>query len=184
MSKTVVFITGTNCVGKSTLARNLIKHYGGIKAETDTLTLCADSRVCFAGTGYGGRSKCCCGVDKLGKTRVLAEVVTRGLEISDCVICEGVYMGSIGLNLTNAMFAGDNTLLVFLYARMAALNSRRLQRSDKPANVHMATRQNGAAQAAKKWQSMGVNVLAIDTTYKTLEEVADLVINKLHKYGL
>lgn len=182
--KTVVFITGTNCVGKSTLARNLIRHYGGIAEETATFTLCADRRVCFAGTGYGGGAECACGVDKLGSTRTLADVVKQGLERSNCVICEGSFLNSFGLNLTNAMFAGNNALVVFLYAPISELNNRRLQRSNRQANGHMVTRQNGAARAAKKWQSIGVHVLAIDTSHKTPNEIADMVINKLHKYGL
>lgn len=33
--KTVILITGTNGVGKTTLARRLIEHCGGIKKRTE-----------------------------------------------------------------------------------------------------------------------------------------------------
>ena len=181
--KTVVFITGTNCAGKSTLARDLIRHYGGIKEEEETLTICADVRVTFAGTGYDVSSTNC-GVDKIKNTRSLAKVVKQGMIRSDCVICEGSFLNTFGMNLTNALFCGEQALVVFLYANLSVINRRRVERSGKPLNGHIVQRQRGAVRAAVKWQDIGVPVLTIDTSTRTPEQIAEIVINKLHKYGL
>lgn len=57
--KIVVFITGTNAVGKSTLAWSLIDRFGGIYEERDCVTYCKDKRYGLAGLykdkRYGGR---------------------------------------------------------------------------------------------------------------------------------
>jgi len=42
--KTCVFITGTNSVGKTSLAKALIGLFGGIEEATKELTICRDRR--------------------------------------------------------------------------------------------------------------------------------------------
>lgn len=49
MKKTCVFICGTNCTGKTTVAKALQARFGGIRATTSDTTYCNDSRACFAG---------------------------------------------------------------------------------------------------------------------------------------
>lgn len=181
--KTVVFIIGTNCAGKSTLARELIERFGGVKSEQGTFTICNDARHCFAGTGYAAATTQC-GVDKLHTTTMLADTVKLALTQGDCVFCEGQNLNTIGMNLTNAIFQGEKQLVIFLYASPRILNNRRLARSGKVLNKQMLRKQSGNARAAAKWQKIGVSVVAIDTSDKTPRQIADIVIEKLQAYEI
>ena len=165
MSKTCVFITGTNCTGKSTLAKELIARFGGIDSVSRTLTSCKNGLVCFAGRydltkRYGG-------VDGFNSTKVLADVVLEGLQAHEVIVCEGSYFHTIGLNLTNAMFEAEQQLVVYLYAPAETLNARLLERSGKPLTPVMASKQKQCCVAARKWQQMGVPVLSFDTSQVT-----------------
>lgn len=163
MSKVCVFITGTNAVGKSSLAKELINRYGGIARVEPTLTHCNDQRVCFAGKydlsrKYGG-------VDGFNQTKCLEEVVRAGLQQHDVIVCEGMYLHTFGLNLTNAAFAADKQLVVFLYAPVAEINRRLLSRSHTGiVNEAVWRKQQNTATAAKKWASIGVPVMSFDTS--------------------
>jgi len=180
MSKLCVLITGTNAVGKSSLAKELIIRYGGIAKADKQLTSCNDPRVCFAGKydltkKYGG-------VDGFNQTKCLEEVVRAGLQRHDVVICEGMYLHTFGLNLLNAAFAADRQLVVFLYAPVAEINRRLLQRSQTGiANDAVWKKQQATAVAAKKWASIGVPVLSFDTSEVSTGEVADQVITKIEQ---
>lgn len=116
--KTCVFITGTNAVGKSSLAWAIINRYGGVDRITNQVTYCKRGGVSLAGkygsTVYGG-------VDRITNekgsscTSRLADVVGEALSNSDVVFCEGSFMNTFGLNLTNAMFKAQRYLVVSLY---------------------------------------------------------------------
>ena len=175
--KTCVFITGTNCTGKTAVAKALIQMFGGIKEATKEHTFCNDTRVCFAGKYTAdGRFG---GVDGFNNTRTLAGVVERGLEICDVIVCEGMYLHSFGLNLTNAMFKADKHLVVFLYADGITIAKRIKERSGNNIGVAVLPKQRGASSSAKKWQSIGVPVMAFDTTKHTIEEEAEQVYTKI-----
>ena len=180
MNKTCVFITGTNAVGKSSLAKELIRRYGGIKSADKTLTVCNDDRVCFAGKyeedkQYGG-------VDGFNQTKCLESVVRKGLEQSDIIFCEGMYLHTFGLNLTNAMFVADRQLIVFLYAPVEEIHRRLLERAGKGlTNDAVWKKQLNTAAAARKWASIGVPVLSIDTSKAATKDIADTVISKIQQ---
>ena len=114
--KTVVFFMGTNCVGKSTIAWGMIERFGGLGGEGDGFVYCANKRYGLAGKycankRYGG-------VDRLTNdkgtscTSRLAEVVENALSLCDVVFCEGSYVNTFGLNLTNALFKGQRQLFL------------------------------------------------------------------------
>ena len=117
--KTCVFITGTNAVGKSALAWAIINRYGGVDRITNDVTYCKSGGISLAGkygvTRYGG-------VDRITNdkgsscTSRLADVVEEALRNADVVICEGSFMNTFGLNLTNAMFKAQRYLVVSLFA--------------------------------------------------------------------
>lgn len=178
MSKTCVLITGTNAVGKSSLAKELITRYGGIERTDRILTYCNDPRVCFAGKydmtkKYGG-------VDGFNQTKCLEEVVRAGLQEREVVICEGMYLHTFGLNLLNAAFAADRQLVVFLYAPVAEINRRLLARSQTGiVNDAVWKKQQATAVAAKKWASIGVPVLSFDTSKVATPDIALQVFNKI-----
>lgn len=174
--KTCVFITGTNSVGKTTLAKALIERFGGIKETTKELTFCNDSRVCFAGryraeTRYGG-------VDVFNCTRVLPDVVEKAFKQCDIIFCEGSYLDTFGMNLTDAMFKAQKHLVVFLWADSLTLNSRLLERGKKGLSAQTFPKQKNACKATKKWAEIGVPVLCINTGTVSLDEEVETVYNK------
>ena len=180
MKKVCVFITGTNAVGKSSLAKELITRYKGIQRVEKTLTHCNDTRVCFAGMyelnrKYGG-------VDGFNQTKCLESVVREGLRQHDIIICEGMYLHTFGMNLTNAAFAADRQLIVFLYAPVKEINRRLLERSSKGiTNEAVWRKQLNTATAAKKWASIGVPVMSFDTSTISTSDIASQVLGKIDK---
>lgn len=176
--KTVVFITGTNAVGKSTLARTLQARFGGIAATDKRLTVCRDGRVCFAGRYEEGKRFG--GVDGFNQTRCLESVVRFGLSRHDVIICEGMYLRTFGMNLTNAAFVGDRQLVVFLYAPVAEIHHRLLDRAGKGlTNEAVWRKQLNCATAARKWASIGVPVLSFDTSKVSADMIADEIIKRI-----
>ena len=175
-----VLITGTNAVGKSTLARELIGRYGGIRTAGQWLTETNDRRVCFAGD-YGGGGKFG-GVDKFNQTKVLKDVVGMGLASHQVIYCEGMYLHTFGLNLTNAAFEADRQLVVFLYAPVAEIDRRLKERSGRGIrNEAVWRKQLNTAAAARKWASIGVPVLSFNTAEVGVGEVADTVMRKVEE---
>ena len=184
--KTVVFITGTNAVGKSTLAEELIATYGGRREIKSELTEVGDPRVCFAGpyklgNRYGG-------VDMFKCTRVLPDVVEKCLQNHEVVICEGMYLHTFGLNLLRAAFKADRQLIVFLYAPTSVIRERCLERSGASGRSGNGTafesvfqKQRNCAVAARKWASIGVPVLSYDTSVTELNEILRQVTQKIQE---
>jgi hypothetical protein len=139
--KTCVFITGTHAVGKSSLAWAIINRYGGVDRITNDVTYCKTGSVSLAGkygvTRYGG-------VDRITNdkgsscTSRLAEVVEEALRNADTVICEGSFMNTFGMNLTNAMFKAQRYLIVSLFCppptptRASCRQERREERKARP----------------------------------------------------
>lgn len=175
---TCVFITGTNAVGKTSVAKALIARYGGIRQATKWLTYCKDPRVCFAGKYDPERTFG--GVDGFNQTKCLEGVVRKGLESCDIIICEGMYLHTFGLNLTNAAFAADRQMLAFLYAPPAVIHERLVSRAGKGiASTAVIQKQNNCFVAAKKWASIGVPVLMFDTSQKGVDEITDAITVKI-----
>lgn len=166
--RTCVFITGTNSSGKTALAKALIEKFGGIKEATKELTICQDSRICFAGkysyeSRYGG-------VDAFNCTRVLPDIVKKGLEKSEVIICEGSYLDTFGNNLINAIFQAQRYLVIMLYAEGTVLHNRLIERSKKGCNQGILTKQKNVLRAVKKWYEIGVPVQCYDTGKLSFDE--------------
>lgn len=189
--KTVVFITGTNAVGKSTLAWSIIDRFGGIYEERACTTYCKDKRYGLAGRykdkRYGG-------VDRITNekgsscTSRLAEVVKDGLNTADVMFCEGSFMDTFGLNLTNALFLGDKALVVSLYAPPAVILNRLGVRSKGKNGKRNADnlrrvllKQERCMKAALKYQSIGVKVLQYDTSVTSAETILNEILSTIDK---
>lgn len=181
--KTVVFITGTNAVGKSTLAKVLQARFGGIGATRADVTYCRNGVCAFAGS-YTGNS-IYGGVDAIKNesgsscTSRLTEVVTAAFRTCDVVFCEGMMMHTFGINLTNALFLGDRGLVVFLYAPGSVINERLIGRSGRTVTESILRKQKATAASARKWASIGVPVLSFDTSKTTPERIADEIIKHI-----
>lgn len=184
--KTCIFITGTNAVGKSALAWALIEHFGGIDRITNDVTYCVNGSVCLAGkygeTRFGG-------VDRITNekgascTSRLAEVVEEGLRHADIIICEGSFLDTFGLNLTNAMFKADQYLLVSLYADKKTIYNRLVNRSNgrygkgKRDFEKIINKQYRCMVSAKKWQSIGVKVLQFNTAEVPIDDEINAILD-------
>lgn len=183
---TCVFITGTNAVGKSSVARAIIERCGGIDKVEEQVTYCNDGKTALAGSylcKYGG-------VDRVTNakgsscTSELPNVVELTLATRDIVFCEGSFMNTFGLNLTNAMFKADNHLVVNMYADAKTIYDRLNTRSDGKNGKGrdfkgVMKRQTLAAIAATKWHSIGVKVIQVDTSKHTPQEIVDIIYNAL-----
>lgn len=184
--KTCIFITGTNAVGKSALAWAFIERFGGIDHITNDVTYCAEGSVCLAGK-YGGTRFG--GVDRITNengascTSRLAAVVEEGLRNADTIICEGSFMNSFGLNLTNAMFKAERYLLVSLLADSKTIYERLTTRSGshKRNFRQIMSKQKQAMIAARKWHSIGVKVLQFNTAEKTIEDELTAILKAIGK---
>lgn len=188
--KIVVFITGTNAVGKSSLAWSLIDRFGGIYEERACTTICKDKRYGLAGRykdkRYGG-------VDRITNekgsscTSRLAEVVCEGLKTADVIFCEGSFMNTFGLNLTNALFLGDAAVVVSLYAPPEVIYQRLAHRSNGKNGKRnwrgIFAKQKQALIAAQKYEQIGCKVLQFDTSVYSVEQVRDEVLNTLRGLG-
>lgn len=156
--KTCVFITGTNAVGKSALAWAIITRYGGV-----------DRIVNDKGSSCTSR---------------LAEVVASGLRNADTIFCEGSYMHTFGINLTNALFTARRQLVVSLYAPPMVIWERLHARSNgcngKRRWDLIFKKQREAMIAARKYQSIGVPVLQFNTDERSAEDIRDEIINYLN----
>lgn len=185
--KTVVLITGTNAVGKSTLARAIMDLLGGIDRTEGDVTYVRFERVAFAGrydTRFGG-------VDRITNengsscTSALAGVVEEGLRHADTIFCEGMYLNTFGLNLANALFKGDRQLIVSLWADPLTIYQRIVARSNGKANdgkrawKTIMNKQLQAMRSALKWQSIGVPVLQLNTGELDTAHLAEAVLRKV-----
>ena len=102
--KKCVFITGTNCSGKSSLAWAIITRYGGVDRITNDKGSSCTSR--------------------------LAEVVEEGLKHRDIIICEGSFLDTFGMNLMNALFKAEQQYVISLYADNLTIFNRLGNRSN------------------------------------------------------
>ena len=182
VGKCVVMITGTNGVGKTTLAKKLIELNGGIKSFKDNITYCG--RVSFAGKfteTYGG-------VDFLRETKCLANIAEHAFIESDVFVCEGSYLHTFGINLTNLLFVGDLNLVVNLSTDVKTLVKRILNRTwkiDKKKLAYIVEKQSQTIISAKKFSSIGVPVKFFDTNKTTTEDIAkeimDFIVERVYK---
>lgn len=175
MKKTCIFIIGTNGVGKTTLAKGLINKFGGIRDISNNITFCNDGLSCLAG-GYNMQSKYG-GVDKLNSTKGLKDIVETGLSKCNTIICEGSFLDSFGMNLTNAMFVAEKHIVVFLYAPTKVIDKRLMLRSGNNINNKKIEKQQRCLRSAKKWASIGVPVLSFDTSIESTDTIINKILN-------
>lgn len=176
--KTCVFLIGTNCSGKTSLAKTVINRLGGARYSSKWLTEVGDGRFCFAGkyseeSRYGG-------VDGWNETKPLRSVVEQALTTHEVIICEGVKLHNNGANLSTALYAAEQRLVCLLYAPAQVLNDRLKARSGAKVTEAILKDQQACARSLKKWQNMGgINVMHLDTSTNTLDECADALLARI-----
>ena len=181
-----VIVTGTNAVGKSSVARAFIARFGGVsRYERQVSFLNGDA--CLAGP-YDCSSG---GVDRLkdaeGNTRtsVLADVVEAGLSEKSTILCEGSRLDTFGINLTNALFKARRQLVVNLFADEETIRRRLHERSGdkKRAWGVIFRKQIQAHRAADKFRSIGVPVMRFDTRFFSPERIVEHIIGFIEGGG-
>ena len=187
--KTCVFITGTNAVGKSTIARAIIDRYGGVDRITNDVTYCKTGSISLAGKydcRFGGVDRIT--NDKGGScTSRLAEVVEEALKYSDTVFCEGSFLDTFGMNLLNAMFKAQRHLVVSLYAPPLVIYERLCDRSNgmngkngRRNITQIFKKQRQAMMAARKWLNIGVPVLQFNTSEVELDYELEKIFEEIN----
>lgn len=169
------------------MARAIIAHYGGIDRVVNDVTYCKEGSICLAGTyltRYGGVDGITNGKGSSCTSR-LAEVVEEGLKHCEVIICEGSFMNTFGMNLINSMFKGDSYLLVNLWADAQTLYNRLTARNNgkngKRNFPKILEKQKQSMMAAKKWQSIGVRVLQINTAEVPLAAEVEMVLKEIER---
>ena len=163
-----------------------VTRYGGVDRITNDVTYCKTGSISLAGkygvTRYGG-------VDRITNengsscTSRLADVVEEALRNAEVVICEGSFMNTFGLNLTNAMFKAQRYLVVSLYCPPQLIYERLTARSNGrngKRNFELIwKKQRQAMIAARRWQEIGVRVLQMNTAEVTLDEELEKVLTTI-----
>lgn len=176
--KKCILIIGTNAVGKSTLARNIIRLSGGISQVEERVTYCNDGKTAVIGDYSKGKK--IEGVDAFAETKCVKGII----EATDRenVVFEGLKCGTFGLSIQGALFASNKQLVVFLYASAKTINERLLKRSStgiKSKQVLLSQKNN--LNSALKYKEIGVPVICFDTEKFTEEEIAEKVMNKINE---
>ncbi len=168
-------ITGTNASGKTSLAKQLIRHFGGVREVRKDRTICADRRAVFLGryaeeSEYGG-------VDGLNETRCLAgiaqDAIANGAEY---VFCEGSYLNTFGLNLQRLLFTTRRQLVICLYAPLAEIDRRLRWRSNQRIKETVVKKQELSLSSARKWHDIGVPTQAFNSMETSTEDITDFII--------
>lgn len=179
--KTLIYITGTNCSGKSTIARKIIEYSGGVTSVEKhcgkSVSVCRDNLALaglYNGVKFGGADGFC-------ETKCFEGVARSVFKSHDTIVFEGMYVNTFGNNLINAAFAAEKQLVVFLYTPAKELQKRLRERSATKLDVSFIKRQGNVARAARKWASIGIPLLVIDTSKTSIEESAKQIMDKITK---
>lgn len=173
--KACVFIMGTNGTGKTSVARALIAKFGGVSREEESghgVVSITAAGVAFAGRYEGVKFG---GVDYLGKTSGLSGLASYAFTRSNALVCEGMYMGSFGKNLTSTMYQAEARLAVLLYANHATIDTRLAKRSGTGITEAVMKKQQTCANAARKYASSGCSALSFDTDIYDCERIAETI---------
>lgn len=174
--KVCAFVIGTNCTGKTSAVKEVIRMLGGATTTDKWLTKVANIEWCFAGKYDEGRFG---GVDRWGEIKPLATVVKKGLEQHDIIVCEGIKLHSTGPYLCEALFTAQAQVVFFLYAPNEIIYQRLQERCGGGASKAIFEDQKACVRALRRWAQMGVKTVAVDTSKASPQEVAEKIIETI-----
>lgn len=178
----VVMITGTNCVGKTTLVKAIIEKCGGIKNVIDrSITILNGGNYALIGRYNSGKYG---GVDSLNCTKVLKDLVVKAKDKGVQVLfMEGSYLHTFGLNLTNALFSAEKQLIVNLYAKQNVIVNRLKERSNKQGVQidKVLQKQLCTMRSAQKYRDTVLKVLQFDTGSNSVDVIKEKVLETLNR---
>ena len=165
-----VVISGTHCVGKSTLVRNLLEKHGGGRARADRV-ISADGVLTALGRKYDVRSTNTPGTDRLKKGELESALDNLTTPIA---IAEGFKVTTFGTCPLRFLFAGQKQLVIVLDAKWKTLVDRKEARQGyRTLPEKTIQKRKNAITNIKKYRSIGVPVVLIDTTALTPDEVCE-----------
>lgn len=173
--KRLVLIYGTNGVGKTTLAKEIIKRCGGIEKFEADITYLRNGKVSLAGkysVKYGG-------LDWLNSTKILPTLAMEAFKRSDTLIIEGKMSGSFDGNIGVTSYAADSVLCIPLFCNLKTLDERIKQRGGGGVTEHIVKDQKKALNISKKWKEAGAVIMPFDTSTMNAETIADDVLKKI-----
>lgn len=178
---TIVMITGTNCAGKTTLAKELIKRVGGgINQTLKDRTICNNRKVVFLGR-YADDVKHG-GVDGLNQTKCLEEIAKECISSgAEYVICEGSYLNTFGLNLQRLLFSAEKQVVVSLFAPIELIRQRLQKRSGGKMKDTIYKKQVLCFNSLKKWRQIGVQTFSFNVAETKTEDIANFIIKAICK---
>lgn len=179
-----VLVQGTNCTGKSTLMRNLIRHFGGVvRTEGKLLTFCEHGGKKIAFVGVYGDSNCGCGYDACYKFKKLPELAKMAKESgADYVFGEGMTLNTFGL--TTSLFLMEHTERSFIfhlcadYKKVVDRLYRRSARTDLKYDVIFG-KDRAALAAYNKFIGIGIEGSSIRTDILDEGQVMSHVLKKV-----
>lgn len=168
--KKVICITGTNAVGKTSVAKWIINQLGGISFVKEGVSYMESSKSAILGD-YTKNSKFL-GVDGFGCTNVVRNLVKKALEHADTVFFEGEKCGTFGNNILLPLLEAEKSLFVLLYAPQKVINERLKQRTGtgiKTRGVMLSQKQK--ADSFLKYREIGIPAISFDTSKVTIDGV-------------
>lgn len=179
-----VLIQGTNCVGKSTLMRNLIRFFGGVKrTEGKLLTFCEYNGKKIAIVGTYGESNCGCGYDACYKHKKLPELGKMAKDRgADYVFGEGMTLNTFGLTTTLFLLENSEAGFIFhLCADKKKIVERLYKRSGRKNLKYdvIFSKDRSALVAYNKFMDIGVEGSLIRTDILEEQQVMEHVLKKV-----
>lgn len=176
--KTCVFIIGTNCAGKTTVAKTMIEKLGGVSEYRNNITYTGGG-VAFAGkydVKFGG-------VDSLNSTSILQQVTSEAFQNVDTIICEGCRLKTFGKNLLKAMYLADKRYVFYLHASLEEIEKRLKIRNDnnKTCSFHTKKQILECYSSIRKWAEYGCKTFVIDTEKMNAEQASSLILKVIRK---
>jgi cytidylate kinase len=152
-------MVGCPCSGKTTLARYIIEKNGGIKSEQDGFTV-THNEVVLAGK-YS--SVAYPGFDRM-------QVFAKPNFECKTLIYEGTSMARFNSEKIDFLIENNGTV-IFLYAPLAVINSRLIERSGERKRKHLISDIRAVNQYVKKIKEVGLRLLLFDTSKYDTEQI-------------
>lgn len=176
--KTMMIISGTNAVGKSSATREVIKAISQKLTYSELNTYCGNFAFCGKYTLDKGA-----GVDRYDTTAIIKDAAAEAFDKVDNVIAEGQFTNSFGLNLLNALFLPnvERRIVLCIYAPQKVIYERLMNRGNGVFDFdNIIRKQRQAQNAAIKYKKIGCTTFAIDSSKFTPDQIGKIILEILN----
>ncbi len=174
----IVLIIGAWCVGKTSTVRNIIEKQG-IDFQCDKFLI--TKKNFYIVGDYTNAAKNFAGCDCLRTTKLISNIVNDVPAYIDTVILESLYLATTGVNVLNILFNTkfSKQLIVYLYSPIDVVKNRLLLRSGSTISHHYHRQLSRLKSLLSRYKQIGLPVICIDTSAYDINEVADIILNKV-----